>query len=104
MENFSEGFFKNSERTDIENYLWVFTKSWPNIYEITDREENTFIQIFGEAEIIGNIKTNYKVVIKNIEEASKFYKYIKALFILQTELKEYYKFTVGINKERIFRV
>ena len=41
----------------------------------------------------------YKIVLKNKEEAEEFYKFIKALFIIQTELGNRYKFDIMINKE-----
>ena len=30
---YSERYLKKTEINDIENYLWYFTKQWPNIYE-----------------------------------------------------------------------
>ncbi len=41
----------------------------------------------------------YKVKLDNPKEAAKFYKLVKALFILQTELPRYYKFETNINEE-----
>ena len=93
-----ESILKKSEISDLENYLWLFTANWPVIYEVTNKENNICIQIVGETEVYGNIKTNYRISLENKEEAIKLYKHIKALFILQTELKEYYKFTTQIDE------
>ena len=41
----------------------------------------------------------YKVVLPDKKEAMKFYKLLKALFILQTELPNYYEFKTNINKD-----
>lgn len=35
---YTEKFLKRSEITDIENYLWLFTGDWPNIYEVFDKK------------------------------------------------------------------
>ena len=31
---YSNKLLKKSEIADLENYLWLFTKEWPNIYEV----------------------------------------------------------------------
>ena len=45
------------------------------------------------------IKTTYKIQLNNEAEASEFYKLVKALFILQTEIPNYYNFETNINNE-----
>lgn len=45
---YSRNYLKKSEFEDIENYLWLFTKDWPFIYEVYDKDENLSIQIVGE--------------------------------------------------------
>ena len=37
---YSSKFFKKSEFEDIENYMWLFTKDWPLIYEVYDKDKN----------------------------------------------------------------
>ncbi len=96
-QDYSREFFTKSEIEDIENYIWLFTKDWPSIYEIHDKTEKTSFQIVGETEVYENIKTPYKVTLKTKENASQFYKLLKALFILQTQLPHYYKFETNIN-------
>lgn len=95
--DYSREFFSKTEIEDIENYIWLFTKDWPSIYEIHDKTEKIIFQIVGETEVYENIKTPYKITLKNKEEANQFYKLLKALFILQTQLPHYYKFETNIN-------
>ena len=95
--DYSGKILKKSEIKDIENYLWLFTKDYPAIYEVYDKEENMSLQIIGETEVYGKIKTLYKKTFTDQKEASKFFKLLKALFILQLELPHYYKFTTKID-------
>ncbi|MBR6033890.1 MAG: hypothetical protein IKP28_04040 [Clostridia bacterium] len=94
----SEEILRRSDISDIENYLWLFTKNWPNVYEITDKDQNKKIVIVGEIEVYSGIKSTYRVELNNKEEASEFYKEIKALFILQAELPSFYKFDNSIDE------
>ena len=43
------------------------------------------------------IKTTYKIQLNSEAEASEFYKLLKALFILQTEIPNYYNFETNID-------
>jgi len=95
--DYSKGSFSKSEVEDIENYLWLFTKDWPLIYEVHDKTDKISLQIIGETEVYEKIKTPFKIVLNNKQDANEFYKLIKALFILQTELPHYYKFETGVN-------
>ena len=95
---YSSKFLKKNEFEDIENYLWLFTKDWPLIYEVYDKKDNLSIQIIGETNVYEKIKTFYKVQLNSAEEASEFYKLTKALFILQTELPNFYNFETNIDK------
>ena len=90
---------KKEEIKDLENYLWLFTKDYPSIYEVWDKKDETSINIIGKTELFDNIKTLYKVQLTNAKEANQFYKLVKALFILQTELPHYYKFTTNIDEQ-----
>lgn len=96
--DYSSQYLKKSEFEDLENYLWLFTKDWPMIYEVYDKKEELSIHIVGETEVYGNVKSQYKVKLSDKTEANKFYKLLKALFILQTEAPHYYKFTTNIDK------
>ena len=95
--DYSGKILKKSEIKDMENYLWLFTKDYPSIYEVCNKRGIPSIQIIGETEIYGKIKTVYKMSFESPKEAKKFYKLLKALFILETELPHYYKFTTNID-------
>ena len=95
---YSNTYLNKSQLEDLENYLWLFTKDWPLIYEVYDRNDNLSIQIVGETQVYGNIKSSYKIKLNSKEEATKFYKLLKAMFILQTELPHYFNFRTDIGK------
>lgn len=95
---YSTEYLKKSEFEDLANYLWLFTKEWPLVYEVYDKNENLSIQIIGETEVYQKVKSYYKVTLENQEEANRFYKLLKAMFILQTELSKYFTFRTNISK------
>ena len=97
--DYSRELLNKTEIQSLENYLWTFTKDWPAIYEVYDKNDKASLQIVGETGVYGKIKSQYKVKLSNKIEATKFFKLAKALFILQTELPNYYKFTTQISKE-----
>ena len=96
---YSNNYLNKSEFEDIENYLWLFTKDWPLIYEVYNKKNELSIQIIGETNVYDKIKTNYKVELNSKEEATEFYKLLKALFILQSEIPNYYNFQINIDKK-----
>lgn len=98
-EEYSEKILKKSEIEDLENYLWYFTKNWPSIYEITDKDGNVSLQIVGEARIYDKMVSKYRMILNDKQEAIKVYKLIKALFILSYDLQNLYKFQIGISKK-----
>lgn len=91
-------FLKRSEIADLENYLWFFTANWPSIYEVEDKDNNKTIQIIGEAPVYENIKSIYKIVLKDKEDAQREFKLIKALFILKSNIEQEYDFKIGIDE------
>ena len=95
---YSNTYYRRAEFEDLENYLWLFTKDWPLIYEVYDKSENLSIHIVGETEVYGKIRSPYKIKISSLIEATQFYKLLKAMFILQTELPHYFEFTTNITK------
>lgn len=97
--NYSREILDKSEIRDIENYLWIFTGEWASTYELFDNDNNVSLHIVGESKVYDNIKTEYKMKLTNKQEAQMFYKQIKALFILKTELSQYYEFDIKINKK-----
>ena len=98
-EEYSEKILKKSEIEDLENYLWYFTKNWPSIYEITDKDGAVSLQIVGEARIYDKMVSKYRMILNDKQEAIKVYKLIKALFILSYDLQNLYKFQIGISKK-----
>ena len=97
--NYSTKYFKKSEFEDISNYLWLFTKDWPFIYEVYNKKNEMSLIIIGETEVYENIKSPYRIKIRNEKEARQLYRKLKAMFILQTELPEYYTFKTNINRK-----
>ncbi len=96
---YSNEYLQKSEYEDLENYLWLFTKDWPSIYEVYNKKNNLSIHIVGETEVYEKIKSSYKIELNNKEEAQEFYKLLKAMFILQTELPHYFEFRTNIGRD-----
>ena len=95
---YTSEFLRKSEFEDIENYLWLFTKDWPSIYEVYDKSDNLSLYIVGETEVYQKIKSLYRVKLETKEETVEFYKLLKVMFILQTELPHYFNFRTNIGK------
>ena len=84
-EDYSDSILKRSEITDFENYIWLFTKQWPNIYEVEDK-----LYITGNAKIQDGFESKYKISLETKEDGESEFTLCKALFILATETN--YKF------------
>ena len=97
--DYSKEILNKTEIESLENYLWTFTNDWPSIYEVYDKTGKISLQIVGQTQVLGNIKSEYKVKLTSKIDASKFFKLVKALYIVQTEVPEYYKFEVQIDKQ-----
>lgn len=97
--NYSNKYLDNESMDELEKYLCFFTKEWPLIYEVYDKENNMSIQIIGKAVIYDTIKSEYKILLSQQGEAEDFYKLLKALFILETQLSHYYKFDIKLDKK-----
>ena len=95
---YTSEFLRKSEFEDLENYLWLFTKDWPSIYEVYDKSDNLSLYIVGETEVYQKIKSLYRVKLETKEETVEFYKLLKVMFILQTELPHYFNFRTNIGK------
>lgn len=96
---YSGDLLTRNEIADTENYIWLFTKDWPFVYEVYDKNGIMNVYIIGNTICYEKINSHYKIVIKNEEEAIKFFKLIKALFILQTETNGKYVFEPRIKKD-----
>ncbi len=95
--DYSREYLTRDEFADIENYLWLFTKEWPLVYEVYNKEDSLSIQIIGKTYIYDDIKSDYKIELSNKEDANKFYKLLKALFIIQTEVPHHYNIKLCIT-------
>ena len=95
--NYSEEYLNRNEIADLENYIWLFTKNWALTFEVYNRTNALSLQIVGETVVYDDVKSSYKVRLTNREDAVKFYKLLKALFIMQTEIKNHFNFTTKID-------
>ena len=95
---YSKKFYTKPEIEEIENCLWILTKDWPLIYEVTNSVGKYMMQIIGETNIYGKIKTQYRLIIKTPKQAIEIYRLLKLLFILQTDLPNYFEFRTSIGK------
>lgn len=43
--DYSRRYFTKSQVDDMEKYLWQFTKDWPLVYEVYDKDDNMSFQI-----------------------------------------------------------
>ena len=94
---YSTDYLKKSEIEEMEKYIWFFTKEWPLVYDVYDKKDNLSIHITGETFVYENIKSPYAIKLEDAESAAKFYKLLKVLFILATEVPKYYNFNIKIN-------
>lgn len=97
--NYSEAYLRKEDINDLENYLWLFTKNWPSIYEVYNKTGDMSLQIVGDTLVYEKVKSTYKVKLSSAEDATKFFKLLKALFIMQTEIKEHFIFTTKIDSK-----
>ncbi len=96
---YSEQFLNRTEIADLENYLWLFTQNWCLIFDVYNRSNELSLQIVGDTFVYDKVKSTYKVKLTTPDDAIKFYKLLKALFIMQTEIKDRFKFTTKIDSK-----
>lgn len=96
---YSNKLLKKSEISDLENYLWLFTKEWPNIYEVYNTNNEVSLEILGTTAVFDGVRSIYKITLKDKEETGKVFKLIKALFILESNEEYEYNFRTLINEE-----
>lgn len=96
--NYSNELLSEEEFKDLEKYVWKFTGEWPMIYEVYDKEGIPSIHICGKTIVYGKLESVYKIKLINRQNATKFFKLIKALFILETEFPHDYKFELQISQ------
>lgn len=91
-----KGILLNSMQiNDIENYIWLFTNEWPNIYEVSGK----YLYVTGHTKINKLFNSYYRNVFDKKEEAEKFYMLLKAMFILTTETNYKYNFEPYVNEK-----
>ena len=95
--DYSREYLNKTQIADIENHLWLFTKEWPLVYEVYDKDNNMSLQITGKAFVYDDIQSEYKVKLNDKEESIKFYKLLKALFIMKTEVSNHYNINLSID-------
>ena len=84
----------SAQINDIENYIWLFTNEWPNIYEVSGK----YLYVTGHTKVKKLFNTYYRNVFNNKNDAEKFYMLLKALFILTTETNYKYNFEPYVNE------
>lgn len=95
--DYESSLIENRKIGNLENYLYYFTGNWPNIYEI-HKNKKEYIDIVGKLEIYEGITSDYKLHFEKEDELQDFYKLVKALFDLQTELSNYFKFEIILDE------
>lgn len=98
-QDYSGRYLVQSQITDIENYLWYFTKEWPNIYEVYEMKGKMTLKIVGKTKVYGEVKSDYVITLETKEQAIEWYKLMKALFILATGLPNDYQFQTAISEQ-----
>ena len=94
----SEKYITSNELLEIENYLWYFTKNWPITFDVYDKKNNLSLVIKGETFVFDRLDSDYKFIIKTKEDAIKLYKYLKALFTLDSTTDKYLNFKPEIKR------
>ena len=96
---YSGNLYTSLQITDLENYLWYFTKEWPTIFEIFDKKENSTIRVVGKAKVYDNIVSDYIMNFTQKDECIEKYKLLKALFLLSTSFPNDYYFKTAIGED-----
>lgn len=91
--DYNGDILSSGEISDIENYIWLFTNEWPNIYEVCKDK----LYITGKTKIKGIFDSYYRNIYETKESAKNFYMLLKALFILTTETNYKYTFNPSVN-------
>lgn len=96
---YSGNLYTSLQITDLENYLWYFTKEWPTIFEIFDKNENSTIKIVGKTKVYDNVVSDYIINFTQKDECIEKYKLLKALFLLSTSFPNDYSFKTAIGED-----
>lgn len=93
--DYSENILSKEEINDIENYIWLFTNEWPEIYEVCNKK----LYITGKTKINGIFESFFRNIYESEDKAKKFHMLLKAMFILTTETNYQYTFEPYVNEK-----
>ena len=85
--NYSEEFLNRDEISNIESYLWLFTKNWPLIFEVYDKKDVMSLQIVGDTYVYNNVKSFTTLCCKFI------------FILLYNKIVEFYRICYYLSKE-----
>lgn len=94
----SEEILKTSEKNEIENILWYFTRNWPISYDTYDKNGKYTFNYVGDINLIDRIKGRYLIKLENREEGIKLYKFLKAIYYLEKETNKYVQFKIVLDE------
>lgn len=96
--DYESSLIESTKISKLENYLFFFTNNWPSIYEVHNNKKE-YLEVVGKLDIYEGITSDYKFHFEKKEDIDNFYEVIKALFDLQTELSNYYKFEILLDEK-----
>lgn len=96
--DYESSLIESTKISKLENYLFFFTNNWPSIYEVHNNKKE-YLEVVGKLDIYEGITSDYKFHFEKKEDIDNFYEVIKALFDLQTELSNYYKFEIVLDEK-----
>lgn len=96
--DYESSLIESTKISKLENYLFFFTNNWPSIYEVHNNKKE-YLDVVGKLDIYEGITSDYKLHFEKKGDIDNFYEVIKALFDLQTELSNYYKFEIVLDEK-----
>lgn len=93
----SESFISKTQREEIENILWYFTRNWPVSYETYDKDSNYALNFVGLINVYDELSPRYLKKIEEKEEALKLYKFLKAIYTLEHETRGEISFKCALS-------
>lgn len=91
-------FINSKEMEDLSNYIWLYTKKWPEIKEYDDLDGNKKVYIVGKTVLEDELETKYRIIIDSKEKMTEIYTLLKALFIISTETNFGYNFETNVDE------
>lgn len=96
--SYSDEYLKKAQIKKLEDYLWTLTSDFPSIYEVTDKNGETSLNIIGEIEVYRKIKSLYKVKFIDKSNVKVFYDFIEKIATIKKEVPNYFDFKTQIDK------